>query len=95
MADHVEEKMETNLLRDMSFYYDGNPAEGMDLQYVMAGSTDMHIQCRVERICDYAEHSSTKRPSAISPLLHCETTAVPFMMASRLIFTALFYLHIM
>lgn len=48
MADHVEEKMETNLLRDMSFYYDRNPAEGTDLQYVMAGSTDMHIQCRVE-----------------------------------------------
>ena len=55
MADHVEEKMETNLLCDMSLYYNRNPAlQGMDLQYVMAGTTDVHIQCEVEQICDYA-----------------------------------------
>lgn len=42
-----------------------------------------------------AEHFSTKGPSTISPLLQCETTAVPFKMASRLIFIPLFYLHIM
>ncbi len=96
MVDDEEDKMETNLFGDMSLYQSRNPAlEGMELQYVMAGSTDMHMQCKVKRICDYAEHISTKRPSAISPLLHCETTAVPFKMASRLIFIAFFYLHIM
>lgn len=32
-----------------------------------------------------------KKPSAISPLFHCETTAVPFKMATRLIFMASFF----
>lgn len=80
----------------MSLYWSRTPAlEGMDLQYVTAGSADMHMQCKVERICDYAKHFSTKSSSAISPLLHCVTTAVPFKMGSRLIFISLFYLHIM
>lgn len=39
----MEERMETNLC-NMSLYYNRNPAlEGTDLQYVMVGSTDMHI----------------------------------------------------
>lgn len=35
--------------------------EAMDLQYVMAGSTDMHMQFKAERIFNYAEHFSTKK----------------------------------
>lgn len=59
----------------------------------MALFYSMHMQSKVERICDYAEHFPTKRPSAISPMLRHEITAVPFTMASRLGLVALFCLH--
>lgn len=95
MEDDVEETTETNPLGDMSLCYSRNPAlEGMDLQYVMARSTDMHMHAKWSKSA-IMQNIFQQMASAISPLLHCETTAVPFKMASRLIFIALFYLHIM
>lgn len=91
----LRRKKETSMWHVHRYYYWNSPFEGPNLKYVMAGSTDMHRQCKVEHICVRTEYFSTKRQNAISPHLHCETTAVPFTMANRLIFIPLFYLHIM
>lgn len=56
------EDREKSPMRHVTWSFILFPAlEGMDLQYVMAGSTDMHMQFKAERIFDYAEHFSTKK----------------------------------